>query len=692
MIFLRITIPTYSDIELEDDWNMFHHDPEHSGLSSSSSVDSNNTLWIYKTENIVHSSPAVVGGKLYVGSNDNYLYCINAETGACQWKFDTNSSIYSSPAVVDDRVYIGSLEGTLYCLDALNGKLIWKRVMDKIFSSPTVVNEKLFIGSYDGKVYCIEVKSGNVLWSYQTNGWIDSSPAVANGRVFIGSSDGAIYCLTDTGTFLWKFQTGNVVHSSPAVANGRVYVGSDDGNMYCLDEYTGNLIWSIHIGAILATPAVAYGKVYVGSLDNRMYCLSEHGKILWVFNTDDSISSSVAVADGKIYFGSDDKYVYCLSDGGGLIWKYRCGDAIRSSPAIYDGRLFVGSNDFRLYCFGMEILRVSLVAQKYSISSNENLKITVYVTDGENPIPNAKVSMYSSIGGSFSNSTGFTTATGNFDTVFTAPIVTSKQNCVITAETSKIGYIGSKGALVLTIYPRLFVSVVSSSPVISTSSTAEIRVMVSNGTTPIYNAFVRLSSIVHSSSTKGSFSQDNGTTGYDGEFVTKYIPPAIGSIKVCTIIAHISKLGYYESTGYTNITVIPTTTPKLHLTVIVERTNVTSDDIIPIQIYVTDGVDPVPEVEVILKSPIGTFNISTEYTDINGSFRCEYIAPKVKKVTEINITVEVSKYGFESDYELVSLTINPDEREGLNLWLFTIVVAIVVLIVVGVCIWWKKRR
>jgi len=56
----------------------------------------------------VFSSPAVANGTVYVGSEDNNVYALNATTGAKVWSFTTGSSVYSSPAVANGVVYVGS--------------------------------------------------------------------------------------------------------------------------------------------------------------------------------------------------------------------------------------------------------------------------------------------------------------------------------------------------------------------------------------------------------------------------------------------------------------------------------------------------------------------------------------------------------------------------------------------------------
>ena len=138
-------IGSSSDI---DWWPMFHHDMNHSGRSSSSSPDTNIVTWTHKTGDWVYSSPTVFNDKLYIGSEDGKLYCLNANDGEELWNFTTGDWVDSSPAIKDDRVFFGSVDNKLYCLSAVDG---------------------------------IEI------WNFTTGGWVYSSPAVFDGRVFFGS-------------------------------------------------------------------------------------------------------------------------------------------------------------------------------------------------------------------------------------------------------------------------------------------------------------------------------------------------------------------------------------------------------------------------------------------------------------------------------------------------------------------------
>ena len=78
-------------------------------------------IWNYTTGGPVFSSPAAVGGMVYVGSTDRRVYALDASTGAVVWNYTTGDVVASSPAVADGVVYVGSNDHKIYALNATTG-------------------------------------------------------------------------------------------------------------------------------------------------------------------------------------------------------------------------------------------------------------------------------------------------------------------------------------------------------------------------------------------------------------------------------------------------------------------------------------------------------------------------------------------------------------------------------------------
>ena len=71
--------------------------------------------WTFVTKARVESSPAIAGGRVFVGSNDGLFYVLNLDTGAKLWEFNTGAPLSASPAIGRGRIVIGSQDGRLYC-------------------------------------------------------------------------------------------------------------------------------------------------------------------------------------------------------------------------------------------------------------------------------------------------------------------------------------------------------------------------------------------------------------------------------------------------------------------------------------------------------------------------------------------------------------------------------------------------
>jgi outer membrane protein assembly factor BamB len=365
-----------------DWWPMYHHDLTHSGYSTSGGPNTNKILWTYTVGDYMYSSPAVVEGRVYFGSENSKMYCLNASSGTLLWSYTTGDRIWSSPAVTDGKIFFGSRDGKVYCLDAFNGSEIWEFLVPPwprglspqdtyVDSSPAVVDGRVYIGTNNRYVYCLDASSGDVIWSYPTGSWVFSSPAVVNNKVYVCSDDGHLYCLdTQNGSLIWSHEAPVFSSDDPTIVDGRVYIVPTN-YVLCLDAETGEELWSktlVPYGELgTAAPGVAEGKLYVGywptcELWGIMFCLDAvNGSIVWETNISGNAfgASSPAITDGKVYVGSIGGYpayhgeVFCFNaDTGEILWNFTTGDWIESSPAVAQGRLYVCSNDFTVYCFG----------------------------------------------------------------------------------------------------------------------------------------------------------------------------------------------------------------------------------------------------------------------------------------------------------------------------------------------------
>jgi outer membrane protein assembly factor BamB len=372
------------------DWPFYRNDLPNLGYSTSTVPVNNSILWSNTTgSGEGYGSPVVSDGKVFVGSEDGYLYCFDLITGERLWRTFISSAdfgLVGTPAVANNHVVIfSSGDDAIYRLRVSDGGVNWSYDPGGGAyggSSPAINNGRIYFGSGNRYLYCIDEITGSLIWSYQTdfgpvrNYGIQSSPAVVNGRVFVGACDGYIYAFNESqpsaplANYFWRTNLFDAVFASPAVAYGRVYIGSGYYNynegtgshtLFCLDELTGSVIWSFLTGSdILSSPAIAYDSVYFTSADGKLYSVEANSSgptpnHYWNATIGDSWSSP-SVGDGKVVVGSrGNNRIYCYDAfNGNLLWDHPAGDDVYSSPAIADGKvlIIVRGSPQTIYCFG----------------------------------------------------------------------------------------------------------------------------------------------------------------------------------------------------------------------------------------------------------------------------------------------------------------------------------------------------
>ena len=108
-------------------------------------VETGKEKWRFYTAGPVRLAPVAWRDRLYFGSDDGHLYCLNSSDGALQWKFRAVPStrkilgngrlisvwpVRGGPVLADETVYFAAgvwpVEGVfVYALDARSGKVVW---------------------------------------------------------------------------------------------------------------------------------------------------------------------------------------------------------------------------------------------------------------------------------------------------------------------------------------------------------------------------------------------------------------------------------------------------------------------------------------------------------------------------------------------------------------------------------------
>jgi outer membrane protein assembly factor BamB len=237
----------------------------------------------------------VAGGRLFVGTHEGQLVCLDPAQGREVWRFAAGDSVLAAPSVEGGRAYFGSYDGRVYALDAVTGKEVWRHDTGKpVVSTPAVAAGRVIVGSRSYDLLGLDAATGAVQWTrYIWFSWVESSPVVRDGVVYVGSSDAAAVYAFDaaSGRPVWKADVWGWAWGQPAVTSRRVYMGTSalggypvphQATVTALDRATGRMSWRFvapeekgKAYGFTGSAAVGEGRVFVSGLDGRVYAFAE---------------------------------------------------------------------------------------------------------------------------------------------------------------------------------------------------------------------------------------------------------------------------------------------------------------------------------------------------------------------------------------------------------------------------------
>ncbi|MBW3657926.1 MAG: PQQ-binding-like beta-propeller repeat protein [Actinobacteria bacterium] len=299
--------------------------------------------WVISTEGLggsgdITGTPVVSEGCMYIGSNNGWLFAVNADTGELVWRDHLPGMINGSVAVADGRVVAAfdfSSDTFLAAFEQHTGERLWRsqrldhQTGSDIFGSPVIFEDLVFIGisglaevedettryGFQGSFVLLDAGTGAILkktWTIPEEDWdVDDEDAQDDELGLFGDSDELGY-------------SGGTIWSTPAVdpETRTAYVGAGNPfNPYFEHEHTNALL---KIDLDRASPT--FGEIvdsYKGTLDR--YVPSEVTRTRCVNIPEELVRT-----------------------GGGFLESKACGEFdldIGASPNLFtdrDGRKLVG--------------------------------------------------------------------------------------------------------------------------------------------------------------------------------------------------------------------------------------------------------------------------------------------------------------------------------------------------------------
>lgn len=368
MLFLLLGVTTAG---VTEDWPTFHRDNARSGRSTETLVAPTlKVAWATSlSRESVDASPAVVADRIYVGTAEGLIACLNASNGTLIWQYQTYGAVLSSPTVAEGRVFVGSADRCIYALDAINGKVQWRvRTRHPVVASPLYSGGKIYCGSGDGVFRCLAAQNGRLLWQAKEQGEISASACAAADALFYGDEAGNVVARgLDDGKLLWTTKLAGSIVAAPLLKDETILVPVMSGTalsppatpcLSVLDRHSGERLWAMtKQSSVVHSPVVDEANVYFATVsgylsDTEMIaCRLSDGRELWKRRLGGVADSSPILAGQYLLFGDHDTNFYILDKlTGNVLFTLPIGAKMFSSPALSAGSIYIGAQDGKLYC------------------------------------------------------------------------------------------------------------------------------------------------------------------------------------------------------------------------------------------------------------------------------------------------------------------------------------------------------
>ncbi len=135
---------------------------------------SNRGKFVWRTSldySAMFSSPTVDRGKVIVGSRQK-LFCLDADDGHVIWKRAMGGVVAGSPAIHGGRAYVGTKAGYVYAVGLAKGDIIWRYPHTEpadpqpVLSSPIIMGDRLVVRMGKTTVTSLNISDGSPVWDY----------------------------------------------------------------------------------------------------------------------------------------------------------------------------------------------------------------------------------------------------------------------------------------------------------------------------------------------------------------------------------------------------------------------------------------------------------------------------------------------------------------------------------------------
>lgn len=321
----------------------------------------------------------VVGNSLYVGSsNSDKVICLDARFGSERWKFFTGGPVRFAPTIHEGKVYFGSDDGYVYCLNAVDGSVVWKEKAtdsdELMFANGRMVSvcpvrtavlvddgvaywgAGLFAGAQTGLdryICAYDANGGSQIWKMSPPKPVQGYPLVSTNNLYMPAGKSTpTYYRRSNGTHLGSIGSNSRQGGAYAVLSNdnKLYYGPHyGGSGSYVGKYNANtgasesIAWAAG-NCLVVTPSYSYY-----SSDTAIVKIRRSDKQA-IWNVPSSHPYELILAGNTLFAGGNDEVAAISAVNGSIIWTAPVNGRVRGL-AVASGGLFVSTDLGKIHCF-----------------------------------------------------------------------------------------------------------------------------------------------------------------------------------------------------------------------------------------------------------------------------------------------------------------------------------------------------
>ncbi|TYC94299.1 PQQ-like beta-propeller repeat protein [Novosphingobium sp. BW1] len=317
------------------------------GVAHAFNVETGSEVWTKSFKVSGEDEKSIFGGgvsfdsgKVFVTTGVGEVAALDARTGEQTWSVKPAGPLRGAPTVAFNAIYVMTQDNQIFALNAADGKVLWSEsgsiTQSGVFgvASPAAARGTVIAGYSSGELVAYRYENGRQLWS----------DALA--RTSISTEVGS---LTD-------------VDADPIIDQGRVFALGQGGRMAAYELLTGQRVWELNLAGI-STPAVAGDWVFTLDDKAEILAISRaNGKVRWLtqltrYGNPKKRKNPVfwvgpVLAGNALWTGNSDGEVYRIDPASGeetLFTKVK--DAVSLAPVVANSTLFVLDDSGRITAF-----------------------------------------------------------------------------------------------------------------------------------------------------------------------------------------------------------------------------------------------------------------------------------------------------------------------------------------------------